>query len=210
MLTGKDKSARVPLDYVRKISKRKWIVTLVALLAVGALMGVSIASGYWRNLMDSSLNRIAVIGVRLEDEKLNLDGLNTHRSALREPDTAIADALSRDASFGTVELSDATFSTSGDYERFFMKDGRRYHHIIDLATGQPARASRSVTIVASSATLADGLSKAVFVLGAPEGMALIERVPGVEGVIVSATNEVLVSKGLKERFRLVAPPTDAP
>jgi len=116
----------------------------------------------------------------------------------------------RDASFGTVELSDATFSTSGDYERFFMRDGRRYHHIIDLATGQPARASRSVTIVASSATLADGLSKAVFVLGAPEGMALIERVPGVEGVIVSATNEVLVSKGLKDRFKLVAPPTDAP
>jgi FAD:protein FMN transferase len=116
----------------------------------------------------------------------------------------------RDATFGTVELSDATFSTSGDYERFFMKDGRRYHHIIDLTTGQPARASRSVTIVAPSATLADGLSKAVFVLGAPEGMALIERVPGVEGVIVSATNEVLVSKGLKDRFRLVAMPTDGP
>jgi thiamine biosynthesis lipoprotein len=115
----------------------------------------------------------------------------------------------RDATFGTVELSDATFSTSGDYERFFMKDGRRYHHIIDLTTGQPARASRSVTIVAPSATLADGLSKAVFVLGGAEGMALIERA-GVEGVIVSAKNEVLVSKGLKERFRLVAPPTDAP
>jgi len=115
-----------------------------------------------------------------------------------------------DASFGTVELSDATFSTSGDYERFFIKDGRRYHHIIDLTTGQPARASRSVTIVAPSATLADGLSKAVFVLGAAEGMALIERVPDVEGVIVSANNEVLVSKGLKSRFKLIAPPTDAP
>jgi thiamine biosynthesis lipoprotein len=116
----------------------------------------------------------------------------------------------RDATFGSVELSDATFSTSGDYERFFMKDGRRYHHIIDLTTGQPARASRSVTIVAPSATLADGLSKAVFVLGGPEGMALIERVPGVEGVIVSAANQVLVSKGLKDRFKLIAPPTDAP
>jgi thiamine biosynthesis lipoprotein len=116
----------------------------------------------------------------------------------------------RGASFGTVELSDATFSTSGDYERFFMKDGRRYHHIIDLTTGQPARASRSVTIVSPSATLADGLSKAVFVLGAAEGMALLERIPDVEGVIVSAKNEVLVSKGLKDRFKLIAPPTDAP
>jgi thiamine biosynthesis lipoprotein len=116
----------------------------------------------------------------------------------------------RDLSFGTIELSDSTFSTSGDYERYFMKDGRRYHHIIDLTTGEPARASRSVTIVAPSATLADGLSKAVFLLGAPEGMALIERVPNVEGVIVSANNEVLVSTGLKDRFKLIAPPTDAP
>jgi thiamine biosynthesis lipoprotein len=116
----------------------------------------------------------------------------------------------RDATFGTVELSDSTFSTSGDYERFFIKDGRRYHHIIDPSTGEPARGCRSVTIVAPSAMLADGLSTGVFLLGPVEGMALIERLPGVAGVIVSEKNEVLVSKGLKDRFRLVAPPTDAP
>jgi thiamine biosynthesis lipoprotein len=116
----------------------------------------------------------------------------------------------RDASFGTVELSDATFSTSGDYERAFIKDGRRYHHIIDPSTGEPARGCRSVTIVAPSATLADGLSTGVFLLGPVEGMSLIERLPGVAGVIVSAKNEVLVSKGLQDRFKLIAPPTDAP
>jgi thiamine biosynthesis lipoprotein len=115
----------------------------------------------------------------------------------------------RDASFGTVELSDATFSTSGDYERAFIKDGRRYHHIIDPSTGEPARGCRSVTIVAPSATLADGLSTGVFLLGPVEGMSLIERLPGVAGVIVSAKNEVLVSKGLQDRFKLIAPPTDA-
>jgi thiamine biosynthesis lipoprotein len=115
-----------------------------------------------------------------------------------------------DASFGTVELSDATFSTSGDYERFFMKDGRRYHHIIDPTTGEPARGCRSVTIVAPSATIADGLSTGVFLLGPVEGMALIERLPDVEGVIVSAANQVLVSSGLRKRFNLIAPPTDAP
>lgn len=116
----------------------------------------------------------------------------------------------RDATFGTVELSDSTFSTSGDYERFFIRDGRRYHHIIDPSTGEPAGGCRSVTIVAPSATLADGLSTGVFLLGPAEGMALIERLPDVEGVIVSAKNEVLVSKGLKGRFKLIAPPTDAP
>jgi len=112
--------------------------------------------------------------------------------------------------FASMELSDSTFSTSGDYERFFIKDGHRYHHIIDPATGEPAMGCRSVTIVTGSATLADGLSKGVFIKGPEAGMALIERLPDVEGVIVSAKNEVLVSSGLKERLTILAQPTDAP
>ena len=115
-----------------------------------------------------------------------------------------------DTPFAVLELSNATFSTSGDYERFFMKDGRRYHHIIDPATGQPAMASRSVTLVTSKAVAADALSKAVFILGPEAGLRLIERLPGVEGVIVGAHNEVRVSSGLKGRLILLAPPTDAP
>jgi FAD:protein FMN transferase len=113
-------------------------------------------------------------------------------------------------SFATVELTDGTFSTSGDYARFFMKDGVRYHHILDPADGQPARGCRSVTIVADSPLLADGLSTGVFLLGPVAGMALIERLPHVEGVIVTAKNEVLVSSGLKDKFVLLAQPTDAP
>jgi FAD:protein FMN transferase len=113
-------------------------------------------------------------------------------------------------SFATVDLSDGTFSTSGDYARSFVKDGVRYHHILDPATGQPARGCRSVTIVANSPLLADGLSTGVFILGPEQGMALIERLPDVEGVIVTAKNEVLVSSGLKDKFVLLAQPADAP
>ena len=113
-------------------------------------------------------------------------------------------------SFATIELTDGTFSTSGDYARSFMKDGIRYHHILDPADGQPARGCRSVTIVADSPLLADGLSTGVFILGPVAGMALIERLPHVEGVIVTAKNEVLVSSGLKDKFVLLAQPTDAP
>ena len=113
-------------------------------------------------------------------------------------------------SFAALDLSDGTFSTSGDYSRFFIKDGVRYHHLLDPATGQPARGCRSVTIVGDSPTQADGLSTGVFILGPVEGMALIERLPHVQGVIVTATNEVLVSSGLKDRMVLLARPTDAP
>ena len=112
--------------------------------------------------------------------------------------------------FATLDLSNSTFSTSGDYERAFLKDGRRYHHIIDPDTGEPARGCRSVTLVTERAVVADALAKGVFILGPAGGMALIEQVPGVEGVIVSDKNEVLVSSGLRDRLAVIAPPTDGP
>jgi thiamine biosynthesis lipoprotein len=113
-------------------------------------------------------------------------------------------------SFALLDLSDGTFSTSGDYERYFMKDGHRYHHILDLRRGEPARGCRSVTLVTDRAVLADALAKGVFILGPDAGMALIEKLPGVEGVIVSATNEVRVSSGLMNKLTVLSPPTDAP
>jgi len=115
-----------------------------------------------------------------------------------------------DRIFAALDLSEGTFSTSGDYERFFFKDGVRYHHILDVRTGEPARASRSVTLVTNRAVLADALAKAVFVLGPRDGLALLARIPNVEGVIVGAHNEVVVSPGLRNRLDLRAQPTDAP
>lgn len=115
-----------------------------------------------------------------------------------------------DAIFAAMDLVGETFSTSGDYERYFIKDGRRYHHILDPDSGEPAAGARSVTIVARSAVIADGLSTGVFIMGAVEGMKLIERLPDVEGVIVSDRNEVVVSSGLKARLELRGAPADAP
>ncbi|MEZ5420920.1 MAG: FAD:protein FMN transferase [Vicinamibacterales bacterium] len=109
--------------------------------------------------------------------------------------------------FAVVELSDATLSTSGDYERFFERDGVRYHHILDPSTGQPARGTRSVTIVTRQALWADGLSTGVFVLGPARGLALVERLPDVEAVIVTEDNAVLVSSGLRDRVIVRRPPT---
>jgi FAD:protein FMN transferase len=121
----------------------------------------------------------------------------------------IADPRGSHEAFGAVAITDATFSTSGDYERSFIKDGVRYHHLIDPDLGVPARGCRSVTIVADRAVIADALSTGVFIMGPREGMALIERLPNVEAVIVTAANEVLVSSGLKGRVEIKAAPTDA-
>jgi thiamine biosynthesis lipoprotein len=109
--------------------------------------------------------------------------------------------------FAFLDLSDATFSTSGDYERFFEKDGARYHHILDPRTGLPARGVRSVTVVTATATAAEGLSKGVFILGPERGLALAERLPDADAVIVTDDNRVLVSSGLRQRLSISRPPT---
>ena len=85
---------------------------------------------------------------------------------------------------GTFEIKDKAVSTSGDYEKFFTIEGKRYSHIIDPRTGNPVTGIVSVTIVTDNATRADALSTGVFVLGKEKGMALIEKLPDVEGIII--------------------------
>ena len=122
----------------------------------------------------------------------------------------IADPRGTHDPFATLQITNGTFSTSGDYERFFVKDGVRYHHLLDPDFGEPARGCRSVTIVANRAVMADVLSTGIFIMGPGEGMKLIEQLPDVEGVIVTGDNQVLVSSGLKARLELLRSPTDAP
>ncbi|MCK4802072.1 FAD:protein FMN transferase [bacterium] len=104
---------------------------------------------------------------------------------------------------GTVEVENRAIVTSGDYERFFFSGGKKYHHIINPKTGYPADECQSVTIVAKEATFADGLATGIFVLGPKEGMALIENLEGVEGVIVNKEGDVSVSSGLISKIEYV-------
>jgi thiamine biosynthesis lipoprotein len=100
-----------------------------------------------------------------------------------------------------VELKDEAISTAGDYERFFVQDGVRYHHILSPQTLQPVRVCQSVTIIAKEGVVADGLDTGIFVLGPEEGMALVESLPGVEAIIIDAEGTMTVSSGLRDRLR---------
>ncbi|HHT9117714.1 MAG TPA: FAD:protein FMN transferase [Candidatus Hypogeohydataceae bacterium YC38] len=84
---------------------------------------------------------------------------------------------------GYLELRDKGVATSGDYERFFTIEGKRYSHIIDPRTGKPAQGVVSVTIVAPNATEADALSTGVFILGVKDGKELLSSLKDVDGLI---------------------------
>lgn len=90
-----------------------------------------------------------------------------------------------------LEVDSGAVATSGDYERFFLQNNIRYHHILEPYTGMPARGAVSVTILANTALEADILATAVFVLGPEKGMALIEQLGGVEGIIYAESPDGL-------------------
>ena len=107
--------------------------------------------------------------------------------------------------FGVIQIGEASIATSGDYERYFIREGIRYHHILNPKTGYPADECISVTITAQSAMMADAFATAVFVLGPEEGMALVERIDGVEGMIVfkkAGGLDYLISDGLRDKIQL--------
>jgi len=108
-----------------------------------------------------------------------------------------------DEFFGSFDVGTGGVSTSGDYQRFLVHEGVRYHHILDPKTGQPVRTMVSVTVVAPTATMADALSTTAFVLGREKGMRLIEELPEVDGIMIFEQGDSLgysLSSGLQGKF----------
>jgi thiamine biosynthesis lipoprotein len=97
-----------------------------------------------------------------------------------------------------LPLSDTAISTSGDYQRFFIRDGQRIHHIINPSTGKSANATWSATVMGPDAITTDALSTTIFVLGAIKGIALIETLEDIDAVIIDNEGKVHYSSGLQE------------
>ena len=110
----------------------------------------------------------------------------------------IRDPRNKNKQAVVLPLVNTALSTSGDYERYFEQDGKRYHHILSPKTGQSAYAVQSVSIVGPQSTLNDALSTAVFVLGVQQGMDLLNRTPGYDGIIVDNQRKLHYSNALVE------------
>ena len=95
-----------------------------------------------------------------------------------------------------------TMETSGDYQRFIMKDGIRYSHILNPRTGWQPREVASVTMVNNSSTYGDILSKPIFVLGVAKGLEILKQFPGTEVVIVTMDGKIIVTPGLEGKIEL--------
>jgi len=97
-----------------------------------------------------------------------------------------------------VNPGEMSIATSGDYEKYFELDGKRYHHILNPKTGYPADSLISVTVLNKSCTIADALATAVFVLGQAKGLKLIELLPKTEVMIIDNQTSKIFSSGFKK------------
>ena len=106
---------------------------------------------------------------------------------------------------GYLELKNEATATSGDYERFFEFNGKRYSHIINPQTGRPVSGTIATTIVAPTGTEVDALSTIVFVLGHEKGMELIKKIPNADAMIAYEDKDgkiaIDMTEGFKDKFK---------
>lgn len=174
----------------------------------GMLLGLGgIAKGYALDRAAAALREAGITSFLLSaggqivvGDPPDRDGGRPWRIGIRDPRGP------GDDSFATLELDNSGVSTTGDYERYFILDGVRYHHVLDPRTGRPSRGVRTVAVVSTDATLADALSTALMILGVERGLALVESLSEVEAVFVDDAGAVHVSSALRTRLELVHPP----
>ncbi|MCY6370167.1 FAD:protein FMN transferase [Clostridium ganghwense] len=110
---------------------------------------------------------------------------------------------SRGQHLGTIEVSDKSVVTSGIYERYIEKDGKRYHHILSPQNGYPVDNSlASVSIISDKSIDGDALSTTTFALGLEDGLKLIDSMENVEAIFVTKDYDIYITPGLKNNFKI--------
>jgi thiamine biosynthesis lipoprotein len=144
---------------------------------------------------------IKTFGTR-PDRKLWMVGIQNPRPTPLIPPLARGGNEGVDEILATIELSDMAISTSGDYIRYFIKDGKRYHHLLNPKTGYPAYECQSVTIIAEEAAYADAFATGIFILGPQKGLEVLKEL-GFDGVIVDKDGKIHVTEGIKDRIEFI-------
>ena len=114
----------------------------------------------------------------------------------------IRNPFSPDEIYAKFTLKDKSAVTSGDYQRYFEYDGKRYHHIIDARTGKCAESSfASVTVISPSSLHADALSTAIYILG-EDGLKLCEKFPDTDALVIDLGGNIITTDGFSEKYNL--------
>lgn len=104
---------------------------------------------------------------------------------------------------GTIEVKDKSIVTSGIYERYLEKDGKKYHHILNTKTGYPYEGEiAGVTLITDKSMDGDALSTLIFTMGIKDGLEFLEELDNVDAIFVSKDKEVHLTKGVKDTFEL--------
>ena len=153
-------------------------------LAVGSLKKAGIQSG-----LVAIAGDIRTFGLKPDREPWTIGIKNPRQTG--EKDEIIA----------KIRLSDKAISTAGDYERSFLAEGKRYHHLLDPKSGYPAELSRSVSVIAEKGVMTDGFDNAVFILGPEKGMKLMKEM-GMDAMIIDRSGAIHMTDAVKERITL--------
>lgn len=143
-----------------------------------------------KDLLDKGRTKSAVVSI---GGSLLIYGSRTFSVGIVNPDND-------KQSMGTLKLKDTCVSTSGDYEKYFEQDGKRYHHILNATTGYPATSEfKSVTVVCESGIISDALSTVCYIVGYRKSIEILEEYDA-EAVFIFNNNAVKVTDGLSEKF----------
>lgn len=115
----------------------------------------------------------------------------------------IQDPRNSERVIAKISLNEGAIATSGDYERYFIYERKRYHHILNPRNGLPAEDCRSVTVFTQEGIFADGMATAIFVLGPKKGYFLCQKTKGVECLIVDKEGDFKITQDLKNKIQFL-------
>ncbi|NNF35639.1 MAG: FAD:protein FMN transferase [Saprospiraceae bacterium] len=156
----------------------------------------AIGKGYAANMAQKVMREIEGVkgGIINASGDLSIWGMVSNAEASWT--IKIADPKDIDRAMATIEVENTSVVTSGNYEQYFTSQGKRFSHIIDPKSGYPTTGIKSVTIVCKDAEIGDALATATFVLGVKDGLYMINKLKGVEAIIVTDEDQLLTTDNI--------------